>query len=190
MSKNPEMEVTQFEISGPLLIKPRVFYDERGYFFESYNENVFHKNGITSHFVQDNQSSSVKNVLRGLHFQHPPFDQGKLVRVLSGSVLDIAVDIRKNSPTYGQHLKVELSAENQFLFWIPPGFAHGFISLEENTIFLYKCTNLYDKNSESGILWNDPELNIDWGISQPIVSDKDRELPLFNQIESRFEFKI
>jgi len=190
MLKRGDMEVTQFDISGPLLIKPRVFYDERGYFYESYNQQVFNTIGITDHFVQDNQSSSLKNVLRGLHFQHPPFDQGKLVRVLSGSVLDVAVDIRKHSPTYGKHLKVELSAKNQFLFWIPPGFAHGFISLEEDTIFLYKCTKLYDKQSESGILWNDPALNIDWGCNRPIVSSKDQELPLFNLVESRFEYKI
>lgn len=184
------MEVSSFDIKGPLLIKPRVFYDERGYFFESYNESSFHTAGLSEHFVQDNQSCSRKNVLRGLHFQRPPFAQGKLVRVLAGRVLDVAVDIRLNSPTYGQHLKVELSAENQLLFWIPPGFAHGFISLEEDTIFLYKCTNVYDKNSEGGILWNDPSLNIDWGISDPIVSSKDQELPVFDQIESKFVYTI
>ena len=182
------MEVTRFNIEGPLLFKPQIFYDDRGYFFESYNEEVFHSLGLQKKFVQDNQSSSHKNVLRGLHFQHPPFDQGKLVRVLKGSVYDVAVDIRKNSPTFGQHLRVELGAFNNFIFWIPPGFAHGFLSLEEDTIFLYKCTNVYHKESESGILWNDEDLSIDWGCdATPIVSEKDMELPSFQELESRFE---
>lgn len=182
------MEITSFDIEGPLLIKPRIFPDDRGYFYESYNEPVFHKHGITVKFVQDNQSGSLKNVLRGLHFQHPPFDQGKLVRVLTGRVADVAVDIRKNSPTFGKHIKVELSAENKHMFWIPPGFAHGFLSLEDDTIFLYKCTNVYDKNSESGILWNDADLNIDWGTENPLVSPKDLELPSFRDLDSRFEY--
>lgn len=184
------MEVSQFNIAGPLLFKPRVFHDERGYFYESYNENLFFKLGLTTRFVQDNQSSSKKNVLRGLHYQHPPFDQGKLVRVAKGSVLDVAVDIRKNSPSYGQHVKVNLSADNQLIFWIPPGFAHGFLSLEDDTLFLYKCTNVYDKDSESGILWNDAPLNIEWGIEKPIVSAKDMELAAFSTIESKFEYNI
>ena len=185
------MEVTRFNIEGPLLFKPRIFQDDRGYFYESYNEKVFHTLGLEMKFVQDNQSSSHKNVLRGLHFQHPPFDQGKLVRVLKGSVHDVAVDIRKNSPTFGQHLRVELSAFNNCMFWIPPGFAHGFLSLEEDTIFLYKCTNVYHKESESGILWNDKDLSIDWGSDgAPIVSEKDMELPSFQELESRFEIMV
>ncbi len=183
------MEVTLFEIPGPMLIKQRVFHDERGYFYETYNEPLFTKNGLDARFVQDNQSSSKKNVLRGLHFQLPPFEQGKLVRVIKGKVLDVAVDIRKNSPTFGRHLAVEISAENQFIFWIPPGFAHGFISLEEDTVFLYKCTNVYSKESERGIRWDDPTLNINWGVDTPLVSEKDQELPFFSQLDSAFEYK-
>jgi len=185
------MEVIKFNIEGPLLFKPKLFHDERGYFYESYNEETFKKYGVHQKFVQDNQSESNKNVLRGLHFQHPPFDQGKLVRVLKGRVNDVAVDIRRNSPTFGQHLRVELSTENNFIFWIPPGFAHGFLSLEENTLFLYKCTNVYDKNSESGIVWNDKDLSIDWGCpTDPIVSSKDIELGTFRELESKFEYLL
>ncbi len=180
------MQVTSFEIQGPLLIEPRVFTDDRGYFYESYNEAAFYAAGITEHFVQDNQSLSKKNVVRGLHFQSPPFAQGKLVRVMQGSVIDVAVDIRKSSPTYGKHVRVELNAASRKMFYIPPGFAHGFAALEDDTIFLYKCTNLYDKVSEGGIIWNDPDLNIDWGVEQPIISSKDLELPSFRQFETKF----
>ncbi len=180
------MEITSFDIEGPLLIKPRIFFDERGYFFESYNEQQFNKAGLSWKFVQDNESNSKKGVLRGLHFQHPPFDQGKLVRVLKGSVMDIAVDIRKSSPTYGKYVSAKLSAENHLMMWIPPGFAHGFISLEDDTLFLYKCTNNYHKESESGILWNDLDLSIDWGHPSPLVSEKDLELKPFCEIETRF----
>lgn len=182
------MEVSKFEIDGPLLITPKVFYDERGYFFESYNEPLMQSNGIHLRFLQDNQSYSRKGVLRGLHFQAPPFEQGKLVRVARGSVLDVAVDIRKDSPTYGQHIGVTLSAVNQKMFWIPPGFAHGFLSLEEDTIFLYKCTNVYDKASEGGLVWNDPDLGIQWGEKEPLVSTKDLELPGLNQFISPFSY--
>lgn len=182
------MDVTTFKIQGPLLIKPRIFRDDRGYFYESYNAPVFNKDGIAAVFVQDNQSASLKNVLRGLHFQAPPFDQGKLVRVVKGAVHDVAVDIRKGSPTYGQHLKVELTEENKFMFWIPPGFAHGFLSLENDTLFLYKCTNVYDKQSEGGLLWNDPDLNIDWGVSEPLVSEKDMELSAWKNFNSPFTY--
>lgn len=180
------MEVTHFKIEGPALIRPRVFEDERGYFYESYNESAFQAAGIDARFVQDNQSCSHKNVLRGLHFQNPPYAQGKLVRVARGRVLDVAVDIRKNSATFGDHLIVELSAENQYMFWIPEGFAHGFISLEDETLFLYKCTQVYNKASEGGILWNDPDLNIDWTVNAPLVSSKDLELPQFNQLQTLF----
>jgi dTDP-4-dehydrorhamnose 3,5-epimerase len=182
------MDITTFDIQGPLLIKPRIFHDDRGYFYESYNAPVFNRNGISAVFVQDNQSSSLKNVLRGLHFQAPPFDQGKLVRVVKGAVYDVAVDIRKGSPTYGQHLKVELTEENKYMFWIPPGFAHGFLSLENDTLFLYKCTNVYDKQSEGGLLWNDPDLNIDWGVSEPLVSEKDMELSAWKNFNSPFTY--
>lgn len=180
------MEITKFDIEGPLLIKPRIFHDERGYFFESYNEAVFSKLGLDVKFVQDNQSSSSKNVLRGLHFQHPPFDQGKLVRVLRGAVRDIAVDIRKQSPTFGKYISIDITADSNEMFWIPSGFAHGFLSLSDDTLFLYKCSNVYHKDSESGILWNDPDLDINWGTQNPIVSGKDLELKSFKNTESRF----
>jgi dTDP-4-dehydrorhamnose 3,5-epimerase len=180
------MEISKFDIEGPLLISPKVFHDERGYFFESYNEATFQKNGLDMKFVQDNQSSSSKGVLRGLHFQHPPFAQGKLVRVVKGKVMDVAVDIRKNSPTYGKNICIELDAIKNEMLWIPPGFAHGFLSMEDDTIFLYKCTNNYHKESESGLLWNDADLNINWGVSHPIVSEKDLELKAFRNFESRF----
>lgn len=180
------MEVTRFEIEGPVLIRPRVFADDRGYFYESFNESSFRNAGLETGFVQDNQSLSKKGTLRGLHFQNPPYAQGKLVRVVQGSVMDVAVDIRKDSPTYGKHISIELSAENKLMLWIPPGFAHGFITLEDDTLFLYKCTNLYNKESESGIIWNDDELKIDWGISTPLVSDKDMLLSSFRNCDNRF----
>lgn len=167
------MEVIETKIKNLLIIKPKVFADARGYFFESYNEGVFKENNITAHFVQDNQSLSNAGVLRGLHYQAPPFDQGKLVRVINGAVLDIAVDIRKNSPTYGQHVAIELTEENKTMFYIPPGFAHGFLTLKDNTIFSYKCTNLYNKTSEGCVLWNDTDLNINWNVENPILSEKD-----------------
>ncbi|MBK9510640.1 MAG: dTDP-4-dehydrorhamnose 3,5-epimerase [Cytophagaceae bacterium] len=168
------------KIKGLIEVTPRVFEDSRGYFFESYREELFLKNGITERFVQDNQSFSTKGVLRGLHYQRAPFAQGKLVRVVMGSVLDIAVDIRPGSPTFGQYEVFLLTAENQKLLYLPPGFAHGFVTLED-AIFTYKCTNLYDKASEGGIIYNDPTLNIDWGISNPVVSEKDLILPLFSE---------
>ena len=180
------MEVKPLALNGLLEIRPSIFRDDRGYFFEAFNINSFRNAGITTEFVQDNQSFSRKGTIRGLHFQNPPHAQGKLVWVSSGKVLDVVVDIRKNSPTYGKHIMVELSAENKLMLWIPPGFAHGFLSLEDQTIFLYKCTSTYHKESESGIIWNDPELNIEWGINNPIVSDKDLELRSFSNIESRF----
>lgn len=180
------MEFEELEPRGLVLIRPKVFTDERGYFFESYNEEKFRAAGIDAVFVQDNQSLSAKNILRGLHYQHPPYEQGKLVRVIRGSVLDIVVDIRRESPTYGKHAAVELSASNTFMLWIPPGFAHGFLSLEDETLFLYKCTNVYHKNSESGIIWNDAQLGINWHIKDPKVSEKDQELPAFSNIDSRF----
>lgn len=167
------MEVIETKIKDLFIIKPRVFADERGYFFESYNEAVFKQNGIDANFVQDNQSLSNAGVLRGLHFQAPPFAQGKLVRVITGAVLDVAVDIRKNSPTYGEHVAVELTEENKTMFYIPPGFAHGFLTLRDNTIFSYKCTGLYNKASEGTIQWNDKKININWNIANPILSEKD-----------------
>lgn len=180
------MEITKCHIQGLLTIEPTVFGDNRGYFFESFNKDKFDAEVPNISFVQDNQSMSHKGVLRGLHFQIPPFEQGKLVRVIQGSVLDVAVDIRKGSPTYGQHNSILLSGENNLQFWIPPGFAHGFLTLEDNTIFSYKCTGPYSKESERSILWNDKDLNIDWNISSPIVSEKDQIAETFKQFKSPF----
>ena len=180
------MEFKTTNIEGLVIINPRVFSDDRGYFYESYNKTVFKKNGLDLEFVQDNQSLSQNGVLRGLHFQAPPFEQGKLVRVIQGSVLDIAVDIRPDSPTYGQHHSVLLSGENNTQFWIPPGFAHGFITLKDDTIFSYKCTGPYSKESEGALFWNDPQLNINWGNKNPLVSSKDQEAQLFKHFTSPF----
>ncbi len=180
------MTVDRFEIEGLLLIKPAVFSDERGLFYETYSSNKYSAYGIPTSFMQDNESISKKNVLRGLHFQSPPHDQGKLVRVIKGAAIDVAVDIRKQSPTYGKYIMVELSEENKFQFWIPSGFAHGFLSLTDETIFSYKCTNLYNKESESGLLWNDNDINIQWNIENPIVSEKDIQLAPFNSFNSPF----
>lgn len=180
------MEVIATPIQDLFIIQPKVFEDERGYFYESYNKAAFEKIGITSEFVQDNQSLSEKNVLRGLHFQNPPFAQGKLVRAIKGSLLDVALDIRKNSKTYGQHFDIILNETNKTMLWIPPGFAHGFLTLENETIFSYKCTNAYNKQSEDCILWNDSSLSIKWGISDPILSDKDRTGKYFKDFISMF----
>ena len=180
------MEVIETKIKDLLIINPKVFGDARGYFFESYNEADFKEHGINVKFIQDNQSLSNTGVLRGLHFQTPPYDQGKLVRVITGAVLDVAVDIRKNSPTYGEHIAIELSAENKTMFYIPPGFAHGFLTLQDNTIFSYKCTNLYNKASEGTVLWNDTNLNINWNISNPLLSEKDLVGTKFKDFTSPF----
>lgn len=180
------MEIIKTKIPGLLKIKPDVFEDERGYFFESYNREKFVQAGINYKFVQDNESKSQKGVLRGLHFQNPPYAQGKLVRVMKGAVLDVAVDIRKKSPTYGKWASIELSESNKMMYWIPPGFAHGFITLEDNTVFFYKCTNVYNKQSEGSIRWNDPDLNIDWKTKNPILSEKDKIVPFFKDFESKF----
>jgi len=176
----------QPEISGLKLFQPIIFQDARGYFFESYNCETFKKLGIDDVFVQDNQSFSKKNVIRGLHFQAPPFAQAKLVRVVKGAVLDVAVDLRKNSPTYGQHFSVELNEENQLQFYIPVGFAHGFAVLEENTIFAYKCSNIYHKDSERTILFNDNDLNINWKVKNPIVTEKDLQGVCFKDFVSPY----
>ncbi len=181
------MQIETTPIEGLLIIKPKVFFDPRGYFFENYNQKTFEEAGLGNlYFVQDNQSLSQAGILRGLHFQAPPHQQGKLVRVIKGAALDVVVDVRKNSPTYGQHYKLELTEENFLMFWIPPGFAHGFLTLKDDTIFCYKCTGLYNKESEMGILWNDPQLNIDWGITDPILSDKDKENSSFQNFNSPF----
>lgn len=181
------MNVKHFDIEGLVLIEPRAFHDDRGFFFESFNENKYREYlGDGIQFVQDNISSSKKGVLRGLHFQLPPFAQGKLVSVVKGGVLDVAVDLRKESPTYGKYELVELTEKNKLQFWIPPGFAHGFLSLEEDTIFSYKCSNYYSPQHERTILWNDQDLKIEWGIDTPIVSDKDRIGEEFRNFVSPF----
>jgi len=180
------MEIVKTKIPDLHIIKPRVFEDNRGYFFESYNKNTFLMNGIDQNFVQDNESKSSKGVLRGLHFQKPPFSQGKLVRVMQGAVIDVAVDLRKASPTYGEWVAVELNHKNKWMYWIPPGFAHGFVTLEDDTVFFYKCTNVYNKESEGSILWNDPDLNIDWKVANPLLSEKDLVSPLFKDFISPF----
>jgi len=180
------MEVKQGGIPGLLVIQPDVFKDSRGYFYETYNKEKFRHFGIDVEFLQDNQSLSAKNVLRGMHFQNPPFAQGKLLSVIKGAVLDIAIDIRKESAYYGRHFSILLSEENKTMFWIPPGFAHGFLSLADDTIFTYKCTNIYNKESEGSVRWNDAELDINWGIESPIISEKDQNAPFFKDIHSLF----
>ncbi len=175
------MQIRETSIQGLVEITPNVFTDERGYFLESFNRGVFEKFSLPTDFVQDNQSFSYKGVLRGLHFQNAPFAQGKLVRVTSGRALDVAVDLRPESPTFGRYELFELNTITNTIVYIPEGFAHGFVTLED-TIFSYKCTAPYHKASESGIIWNDPDLNIDWGVSDPIVSEKDLILPAFSSL--------
>jgi dTDP-4-dehydrorhamnose 3,5-epimerase len=179
------MRIITTPIEGLLELEPTVFQDARGYFFESWNEQKFRAAGLDFQFVQDNESCSEKGVLRGLHFQVAPHAQGKLVRVVRGAVLDVAVDIRPNSATYGQHHALVLSAENKKQFWIPPGFAHGFLTLEDNTIFAYKCTDYYHKDSERSLFWNDPALGIFWGIENPNLSDKDRVAPTLLELKTQ-----
>tara|TARA_B110000046_G_scaffold40521_1_gene44872 strand:- start:17857 stop:18405 length:549 start_codon:yes stop_codon:yes gene_type:complete len=182
------MEVGKVEIEGLLVIRPAVFEDDRGYFFETFNAKKFEQVALQAKFVQDNLSKSSKDVLRGLHFQNPPFAQGKLVFVVRGAVLDVAVDIRKNSPTYGQHYSIILSEKNKTQFYIPPGFAHGFKTLEDNTIFSYKCTEGFNKDAEGSIKWNDQQLGIDWDVKNPIVSEKDQIAPSFKELNTQFRF--
>lgn len=181
------MIFTRTEIDGVYIIEPKVFGDNRGYFMETYNENEFKSNGLNYSFVQDNQSKSKKGVLRGLHFQkiHP---QAKLVRVLEGEVLDVAVDLRKGSPTYGKHVSVILSEENKKMFLIPRGFAHGFVVLSETATFAYKCDDFYHPEEEGGILWNDPSLDIDWIYKgEPILSEKDKAHPTLENSKMEFD---
>ena len=177
------MEVVKTALPGLVLLTPRQFTDDRGIFWETYHEKKFAEHGLpaAAEFVQDNQSVSKRGVLRGLHFQQEPYAQGKLVRCITGRVLDVVVDIRPASPTFGQHEKFLLTAESGQLLWVPKGFAHGFVALEDDTVFVYKCTDFYHKAAEGGLLWNDPALGIDWeldryGITSPIVSEKDLEL--------------
>lgn len=181
-----QVENTKFE--GLKLLKPAIFKDERGLFFESYNAKRFEDAGLDYQWLQDNQSFSYKGVIRGLHFQKSPHAQAKLVRVLSGRILDVVVDLRSSEPTFGQYFSVELTDENKLQLLIPRGFAHGFSVLSETASILYKCDGLYHKDSESGIIYNDPVLKIDWQISdeESIVSEKDRILPFFDPKDTGF----
>ena len=180
------MKIINTPLDGLLVFAPEIYEDDRGYFFESWNKKIFKEFGLDYEFNQDNQSLSKYGVLRGLHFQNPPHAQGKLVRVIKGKVLDVVVDIRSDSSTYGSHYKIELSETNKLMFWIPPGFAHGFITLENDTIFSYKCTSVYNKQSEQALLWSDKTLNIDWQIKKPIVSQKDQNAIKFLSFKSKF----
>ena len=185
------MNVIRTDIPDVVIIEPRVFGDHRGYFFESFSEKDFSENVREVKFVQDNESKSCYGVLRGLHFQKPPHAQAKLVRVVRGRVLDVAVDIRKGSPTFGKHVAVELTEDNHRQLFIPRGFAHGFAVLSEETVFQYKCDNYYAPQSEGSVLWNDPEIGIDWGIpeSDVILSEKDGRSPLLKDLGDFFEWK-
>ena len=179
------MILKETKIKDCFIIEPKIFEDERGYFFETYNKKVFNElTGNNISFVQDNESYSSKGVLRGLHFQKGEYAQAKLVRVIKGNVLDIAVDIRKGSPTFGRYVSVELSGENKKQFFVPRGFAHGFVVLSDTALFSYKCDNFYNKDSESGIIYNDPALDIDWALtnSELIISEKDIVLPKLENI--------
>lgn len=185
------MEIIKTDIDGLLIIEPKVFGDSRGYFFESFNANEFKaKTGLDVVFVQDNESMSSYGVMRGLHFQRPPFTQTKLVRCVRGKVLDVAVDIRKGSPTYGKHVAVELTEDNHRQFFIPKGFAHGFAVLSETAVFQYKCDNFYAPQADGGISILDSSLGIDWGIpaARALLSEKDTKHPLLKDFDSPFEY--
>lgn len=173
-------------IEGVLLVKPQIFGDARGWFYETYNEERYRAAGIGVKFVQDNQSFSQKNVVRGLHFQRPPFTQAKLVSVIQGAVLDVAVDLRVDSPTYGKYVSAVLTGENHHQLFVPEGFAHGFSVLEDNTIFAYKCSNFYHKESEGNIVYNDPDIHVEWGVENPILSDKDKVGPTLREFVTPF----
>lgn len=184
------MNIIKTDIDGVVIIEPRLFKDNRGYFFESFSQKKFEEEIYKTIFVQDNESKSCYGVLRGLHYQRPPFAQSKLVRVIKGAVLDVAVDIRMGSPTFGQHIAVELTEENHCQFFIPRGFAHGFSVLSEEVIFQYKCDNYYAPQCEGALAWNDPELAIDWKIpfEKMIISEKDKHHPMLKDSELQFEY--
>ncbi len=182
------MEIIKTEIEGVVILEPRIFRDARGYFFESFSVREFEEKVARTTFVQDNESCSSYGVIRGLHFQKPPFTQAKLVRVIKGAVLDVTVDLRKDSPTYGKHVAVELTEDNHRQLFIPHGFAHGFAVLSDEVLFQYKCDNYYAPQSEGGILWNDPVLKIDWRIplDKVILSEKDTRHPLLKDYVTDF----
>jgi dTDP-4-dehydrorhamnose 3,5-epimerase len=177
------MNVEKTELDGLLIVSPKVFHDDRGFFLETYNAQSYKAIGIAEDFVQDNMSCSKKGVIRGLHFQKDPHGQGKLVFVPRGKVLDITVDIRPESPTFGNYFAIELTEENKKQLYVPTGFAHGFVALTDDVIFQYKCTKNYNKASEAGIIWNDPDLAIDWGDGEKIISDKDTELSTWKEMK-------
>lgn len=183
------MNVIKTDIEGPIIIEPRIFGDARGYFFESFNAREFsQQTGLDVAFVQDNESRSSRGVLRGLHFQKPPYAQSKLVRVVEGRVVDVAVDIRKGSPTYGRHVAVELTGDNHRQFFVPKGFAHGFVVLSEVALFQYKCDEFYHPEAEGAIAWNDPTLAIPWpiGADEVLLSERDKHHPLFADFQTPF----
>jgi len=180
------LRIEKTYIDGLLVISPDIFDDERGYFYESFNINKYRKAGIDKEFMQDNISKSVKGTIRGLHYQVGKFAQGKLCYVVNGKVLDVAVDIRFGSPTFGKYFSIELSDENKLQLWIPAGFAHGFSVLSDTAVFQYKCNALYDKKSERAIIYNDPDLNIAWQVEKPVVSDKDKLGVKFSEIEKDY----
>ena len=180
------MQVQKTSFEGLLILQPKIFKDDRGAFQESWNATTFIQLGLPITFVQDNQSVSHKNVLRGLHFQHPPHAQGKLVRVTRGRALDVVVDLRKDSKTFKKHYKIELSDEKANMLWVPAGFAHGFVALENDTVFQYKCDALYNPQTEDCLLWNDLSLGVDWEVENPIISDKDQEGKIFTALKNPF----
>lgn len=184
------MDIIKTAINGVVIIEPRLFKDERGYFFESFSQKEFEEKVCKTVFVQDNESKSSYGVLRGLHFQKPPFAQSKLVRVVRGAVLDVAVDIRKGSPTFGKHVAVELTAENHRQFFIPRGFAHGFSVLSQEVVFQYKCDNYYAPQSEGALAWDDPDLGIDWRIpaAEIVLSKKDKAHPRLKDADGVFDY--
>ncbi len=186
------MEVIRTKIDGVVIIEPKVFKDDRGYFFESFSQREFNEKVRSIEFVQDNESMSSYGVVRGLHFQKPPFCQSKIVRCVRGRVLDVAVDIRKGSPTYGQHVAVELTEENHRQFFVPRGFAHGFAVLSETAIFQYKCDSFYAPQSEGSIIWNDLDIGIDWQIpaEKAILSPKDLKHPMLKDYDTPFDINV
>ncbi len=179
------MNIEETFLSNVKIIKPKVFGDQRGHFLEAYRQDLFKKHGIDLEFVQDNISTSKKDTVRGLHYQLPPASQAKLIMVVHGKILDVAVDLRENSPTFGESFTTELSSENRHMLLVPTGFAHGFSVLSDEATIYYKCNDYYNKELERGVRWDDPKLNIDWKVSDPILSDKDKGQPLLNELDSK-----
>lgn len=178
------MKIEETLLTNVKLIKPKVYGDQRGHFLEAYRQDLFKQHGIELDFVQDNISTSKKNTLRGLHYQLPPASQAKLIMVVYGKILDVAVDLRQNSPTFGKSFTTELSSENRHMLLVPTGFAHGFSVLSDEATIYYKCNDYYNKELERGVRWNDPELNINWKVDDPVLSEKDKEQPLLKELDS------